>query len=71
MENIIEFEETVFDKINGLTAEVNQMKKMYDENIRLIGAGDDIEGRKYLNSHLENEIMKKEYQIKKLQEQLL
>ena len=69
METIIEEEENIFDKLAGLTAEVNQMKAMIVENILLIAEGDDVEGRTFLKGHLENEVRKKESQIKKLQEE--
>lgn len=63
-------EESVFDKIAGLTAEVNQMERMIEENIRLIAEGDDVEGRTYLKSHLENEVRKKKAEIAKLEAQI-
>ena len=65
LENI-EMEESVFDRIAGLKAEVNQMERMIEENIRLIAEGDDVEGRTYLKSHLENEVRKKKAEIVKL-----
>lgn len=65
-----EMEENIFDKIAGLTAEVNQMKWMIEENIRLIAEGDDVEGRTFLKTHLENEVRKKEAQLKNLQESI-
>ena len=65
-----EMEENIFDKIAGLTAEVNQMKWMIEENIRLIAEGDDVEGRTFLKTHLENEVRKKETQLKNLQESI-
>ena len=65
-----EMEEDIFDKLSGLTAEVNQMKWMIEENIRLIAEGDDVEGRTFLKTHLENEVRKKEAQIKKIQKQI-
>ena len=58
-EEMEEMEENIFDKIAGLTAEVNQMKWMIEENIRLIAEGDDVEGRTFLKTHLENEVRKK------------
>lgn len=63
-------EESVYDKINGLTAEVNQMERMIEENIRLIAEGDDVKGRTYLKSHLENEVRKKRAEIAKLEQQM-
>lgn len=63
-------EESVEDKIMGIEAEVNQMKWMIDENIRLIAEGDDVEGRTFLKKHLESEVRKKEVQLKKLQESI-
>lgn len=63
-------EESVEDKIMGIEAEVNQMKWMIDENIRLIAEGDDVEGRTFLKKHLESEVRKKEAQLKKLQESI-
>lgn len=65
-----EMEENIFDKITGLTAEVNQMKWMIEENIRLIAEGDDIEGRTFLKTHLENEVRKKEAEIQNLQKNI-
>ena len=65
-----EMEEDIFDKLSGLTAEVNQMKAMIEENIRKIAEGDDVEGRTFLKGHLENEVRKKEAQIKKIQKQI-
>jgi len=62
-----EMEENIFDKIASLTAEVNQMKWMIEENIRLIAEGDDVEGRTFLKAHLENEVRKKEAEIQNLQ----
>ena len=58
-------EESVFDKIFGMAVEINQMKAMIEENVRLIAEGDDVEGRKYLKAHLENEVMKKTALIEK------
>ena len=69
MENIEIEEESVYDKISGLTAEMNQMERMIEENIRLIAEGDDVEGRTYLKSHLENEVRKKKAEIAKLESQ--
>ena len=63
-------EETISDKINGLMAEVNQMERMIEENIRMIAEGDDVEGRKYLKKHLENEVSKKKLEIAELEKQL-
>lgn len=63
-------EESVEDKIMGIEAEVNQMKWMIDENIRLIAEGDDVEGRTFLKKHLESEVRKKEAQLKNLQESI-
>ena len=74
LENIIEenpdIEESVFDKLIGLKAEVNQMERMIEENIRLIAEGDDVEGRTYLKQHLENEVRKKKAEIIKLENNL-
>ena len=69
MENEME-EESIYDKISGLTAEVNQMEKMIEENIRLIAEGDDVEGRTFLKTHLENEVRKKKAEIAKLEKQM-
>lgn len=66
----IELEESVEDKIEGLKAEVNQMERMIEENIRLIGEGDDVEGRTYLKGHLESEVQKKKAEIAELESQL-
>jgi hypothetical protein len=67
----LEMEETMeedpIDKMIGLKAEVNQMKAMIAENIRLIAEGDDVEGREFLKSHLEMEVLKKEREIAKLE----
>ena len=65
-----ENEENIYDKLMGLEAEVNQMKWMIEENIRLIAEGDDVEGRTFLKAHLENEVRKKEAEIKKLNSQI-
>ena len=74
MSEIIEMnemeEESVFDKITGLTAEVNQMQRMIEENIRLIAEGDDVVGRTYLKAHLENEVAKKNAELAKLRESI-
>ena len=70
LENIEIEEESVFDKISGLTAEVNQMERMIEENIRLIAEGDDVEGRTYLKQHLEIEVKKKKAEITHLESQL-
>lgn len=63
-------EESVFDKISGLTAEVNQMERMIEENVRLIAEGDDVEGRTYLKQHLEIEVRKKRAEIARLESQM-
>jgi len=63
-------EESIYDKISGLTAEVNQMERMIEENVRLIAEGDDVEGRTFLKSHLENEVRKKRAEIAKLEKQM-
>ena len=65
-----EREENPIDRLMGLKAEVNQMKAMIAENIRLIAEGDDVEGREFLKSHLEMEVLKKEKEINTLQEQI-
>ena len=71
-ENVAEeiMEESVYDKLIGLKAEVNQMERMIEENIRLIAEGDDVEGRTYLKQHLENEVRKKKAEIIKLENNL-
>lgn len=71
-ENIemIQEEESIYDKISGLMAEINQMERMVEENIRLIAEGDDVEGREFLKSHLEIEILKKKAELKKLQSEI-
>jgi hypothetical protein len=56
--------------LEKVKAEVNQMKAMIAENIRLIAEGDDVEGREFLKSHLEMEVLKKEQEINTLQEQI-
>jgi uncharacterized protein (UPF0128 family) len=66
----VEIEESVFDKIAGLTAEVNQMERMIEENIRMIAEGDDVEGRTYLKAHLEKEVSKKRAEIARLESQI-
>ena len=63
-------EESVYDKINGLTAEINQMEWMIEENVRLIAEGDDVEGRTYLMQHLKNEVSKKKVELSKLESQM-
>ena len=72
MRNIeeMEIEESISDKIAGLTAEVNQMERMIEENIRLIAEGDDVEGRTYLKAHLENEVVNKRAEIAQLESQM-
>ena len=70
LENIEIEEESVFDKISGLTAEVNQMERMIEENIRLIAEGDDVEGRTYLKQHLEIEVRKKRKELDELKDQI-
>ena len=62
-------EESIFDKISGLTAEANQMERMIEENIRLIAEGDDVVGRTYLKQHLELEVRKKKAEIANLEAQ--
>lgn len=66
----MEEEESVFDKIAGMTAEVNQMEWMIEENIRLIAEGDDVEGRTFLKQHLEMEVRKKKTEIAELAAQM-
>lgn len=66
----MEVEESVYDKIEGIKAEVNQMEWMIEENIRLIAEGDDVEGRTYLKTHLENEVLKKKAEIAKIESQI-
>lgn len=65
-----EKEESIYDKIGGLMAEINQMERMIDENIRMIALGDDVDGRKYLKIHLELEVRKKKTELAKLESQL-
>ena len=67
---MFEIEESVFDRIAGLEVEINQMKRMIEENIRLIGEGDDIEGRTYLKQHLENEVRKKSEELTQLKSKI-
>lgn len=67
---MFEIEESVFDRIAGLEVEINQMKRMIEENIRLIGEGDDIEGRTYLKQHLENEVRKKSEEFTQLKSEI-
>lgn len=69
LENI-NVEESIYNKIIGLTAEVNQMERMIEENIRLIAEGDDVKGRTYLKNHLVNEVRKKQAEIVKLESEL-
>ena len=66
----MEGEETVEDKIAGLKAEVNQMERMIEENIRKIAEGDDVEGRTFLKGHLENEVAKKKAEIEQLKNEI-
>ena len=66
----LEVEETIADKITSLTAEVNQMERMIEENIRLIAEGNDIKSKTYLKSHLETEVINKKAEIEKLKAQL-
>ena len=66
----IEREESIYDRIEGLKAEVNQMERMIEENIRLIAEGDDVEGRTFLKRHLEERVAESKEEIKKLQEQI-
>jgi len=63
-------EESVYDKLFGLEAEVDQMERMIEENTRLIAEGDDIEGRTYLKRHLENEVRKKKAEIARIKEMI-
>lgn len=67
---MIHEEESIYDKISGLMAEINQMERMVEENIRLIAEGDDVEGRKFLKNHLEIEILKQKAELKKLQSEI-
>lgn len=67
---MFEIEESVFDRIAGLEVEINQMKRMIEENIRLIGKGDDVEGRTYLKQHLENEVRKKSEELTQLKSEI-
>lgn len=69
LENI-NVEESIYNKIIGLTAEVNQMERMIEENIRLIAEGDDVKGKTYLKNHLVNEVRKKQAEIVKLESEL-
>lgn len=72
MENepVMEVEESPFDRLQGLTAEVNQMERMIEENIRLIAEGDDVEGRTFLKKHLEERVAESKVEINKLKEQI-
>lgn len=67
---MIHEEESIYDKISGLMAEINQMERMVEENVRLIAEGDDVEGREFLKSHLEIEILKKKAELQKLQSEI-
>ena len=67
---MFEIEESVFDRIASLEVEINQMKRMIEENIRLIGEGDDVEGRTYLKQHLENEVRKKSEELTQLKSEI-
>lgn len=69
IENIRE-EENIYDKINGLMSEINQMEAMIEENTRLIAEGDDVEGRQFLKSHLEIEVKKKKFELENLQKEI-
>lgn len=66
----LEIEESVYDRISGLRDQVNQMERMIEENTRLIAEGDDVQGRTYLKSHLENEVRKMRAEIAQLESQL-
>lgn len=68
--NIAVEEESIYDQLGGLMAEVNQMERMIEENIRLISEGDDVEGRTYLKQHLEIEVFKKKGKIASLKKQI-
>lgn len=70
MEEVEMREESIEDKIEGLKAEVNQMERMIEENIRLIAEGDDVKGRTYLKQHLETEVANKKAEIAELEVQL-
>ena len=63
-------EESIYDRIGGLTAVINQMEWMIEENIRLIAEGDDVEGRTFLKGHLELEVKKKKAELAKLEKQI-
>lgn len=63
-------EESIADRIESLTAEVNQMERMIEENIRKIAEGDDVEGRTFLKGHLENEVAKKKIEIEQLKSEI-
>lgn len=68
--NIEMEEESIYDRLINLKAETNQMERMIEENIRLIAEGDDVEGRIYLKTHLENEVLKKKAEIAKIESQI-
>lgn len=63
-------EESVYNKLFGLEAEVDQMERMIEENASLIAEGDDIEGRTYLKRYLENEVRKKKAEIARIKEMI-
>lgn len=63
-------EESIYDRIFGLEAEIKQMEWMIEENTRLIAEGDDVEGRTYLKQHLINEVRKNKAELTKLESQI-
>ena len=54
------------DKIRILTLVIEQMRLMINENERLILLNDDVEGRTYLNTILQDEIRKNNLKIDKI-----
>lgn len=73
-ENILEQEqereESIYDKLQGMLAEMHQMERMIEENTQKIAEGDDVEGRTYLKEHLEIEVLKRKSEIAKLKKQI-
>ena len=56
------------DKIRILTLVIEQMRLMINENERLILLNDDVEGRTYLNTILQDEIRKNNLKIDKIKQ---
>lgn len=59
-------EESVESKIAGCQAMIDQMERMIAENHRMIGLGDDVEGRERMIQHLTAAIADEKLKIEKL-----